>query len=169
VLVARCVSFTLPFPLLVNRIRALGAGAAAVNDIQIAIYRYSTLARLTTAIDVGGTADGTWISLASGLNLQLQANTMYFLAVASRTAAGNTPLMGFATATGKTTTVGGRIPTLPSAMPGSLVDTAGVVTSQFFQFATAAGALPDPAGALVAQGNWAGGPNYAIWLDNLDT
>lgn len=165
--IVRCVSFTLPFPLLVNRVRGLGAGGSALNDIQIALYNYSTLARLTAALAVNGTADGTWISLASSLGLQLQANTPYFLAIASRTGTANTHLMGMGPA--KTATSVGRIGVLPSAMPGSLADVAGNVVSQFFQFATVAGALPDPANALVAMGNWSGGTMPAIWLDSLDT
>lgn len=165
--VVRCVSFTLPFPLLVNRIRGLGAGGSALNDIQIALYRYSDLARLTAALAVNGTADGTWIDLASSLGLQLQANTPYFLAIASRTATANTHLMGMGPA--KTTTSVGRVGVLPSAMPGSLNVSAGYVVSQFFQFATVAGALPDPANALVAMGSWTGGSTVAIWLDSSDT
>lgn len=165
--VVRCVSFTLPFPLLVNRVRGLGAGVSALNDIQIALYRYSDLARLTAPLAVNGTADGTWISLASSLALQLQANTTYFLAIASRTGSANTHLMGMSPA--KNTTSVGRVGVLPSAMPGSLADVAGNVVSQFFQFATVAGALPDPAGALVAMGSWTGGTMPAIWLDSVDT
>jgi hypothetical protein len=161
--IARCCTFVPPQDIVVNRIRFYGVGATT-NVFRVAIYRMSNLARLTAELPYT-TAAATWGSAGSGLDLQLSAGTVYFMATAVNTTGTTAGPVCFGTTVAATT---GIISTAPSALPGSLVNTSAFLNGYRFQFAVTTGALPATAATLVAQATWTGGiPAY--WLDTVDT
>lgn len=160
--VARCSLFSLPFDMTVNRIRCYGVGATT-GIYQVAIYRYSGLARLTSQIAIT-TAASTWANPATSLGLALTAGVDYFIAC-SVNATGTTAGIGCAGGTVAATT--GQVATTPDGLPGSLAVSGGYFCGYFFQFACTTGALPTTAPTLAAQAAWTGGMP-AFFLDAAD-
>src|SRR5882724_2778587 len=158
--IARCCLFKLPAAITINKIRFYGLNVTTTN-YHVALYRYSDLARLTSDLAVT-TASQSWGSVGSSLNITLAANTYYFMAV-SATASGASP--GFICAGQSFSASHPGLQNLPANYPGNLVDSVGIITNQFFQFAVTSGALPDPAATLAVPGTWIGG-FPAFWLDN---
>lgn len=159
---ARCSLFRPRADIVINRIRGYGVGATT-GIYQVAIYRYSDLARLTAQLAIN-TAANAWFSAGAALNVTLLANTNYFIACsvnATGTTAGITAFGGTLAATT------GQVQTPPDSLPGGLAPSAGQLRAYFFQFAVTAGALPNPAATPASQSNWTGGMP-AFWLDNAD-
>jgi len=160
--VARCLAFSLAAPLTVNKLRFFGL-ATVTSCYDVAIYRYSDLARLTSELDFD-TAAG-WGSAGSSLGVTLSANTVYFVAVSTRTTGTTAGIHCFNTGP----TAGTRlVNTIPSSLPGSLSFSTGALTAFQFQFAVTSGALPNPAATLAAPTAWTGG-FPAFWLDNSNS
>ncbi len=163
VTVARCSSFILPFDMTVNRIRCYGVATLAAT-FKVAIYRMSDLARLTADLTFSTTA-ATWTSIGATLGVALAKDVCYFIACTANAATATAGPAAFGTTVAATT---GQIATAPTALPGSLVQGAtNYQAGNLFQFAVTAGALPNPAAALAAQGAWTGGMP-AFWLDSAD-
>lgn len=161
--VARCSLFSSPVDITINRIRYYGVGTTT-GVYQVAIYRLSNLARLTSQIALNTTAN-TWGSNGSTLALSLTKNTPYFVAC-SVNATGTTAGIGCAGGTVAATT--GQVATAPGSLPGSMaIGASAYLHGYFFQFAVTTGALPTTAASLVAQAAWTGGMP-AFWLDTAD-
>jgi len=158
--VARCAFFRLPADLVVNKIRFYGVGITT-NVYRCAIYRYSTLARLTNELAFS-TAAATWGAAGSALNLTLTKDVLYFIAV-SVNATGTTA--GLAAIGGTVAATTGQIATAPQSLPGNLDMDANKLGGYQAQFAVTAGALPATAPAMAAQAAWTGGMP-AFFLDN---
>jgi hypothetical protein len=158
--VARCCFFRLPFDLTVNKIRFYGVGATT-GIYRVAIYRYSTLARLAVVNDFNTVANA-WGAAGSALGLALSAGVLYFIAVAVDSTGTTAGIQAMGTTLAAAT---GQIQSAPQSLPGNLDADADFLTGYEFQFAVTAGALPDPAPALAAQAAWAGGMP-AFFLDN---
>jgi hypothetical protein len=161
--IARCSAFVLPADMTVNRIRAYGI-ASTTGVYRVALYRYSTLARLCAETSFN-TAAATWVSIGSALNVALLKDVVYFIAV-SVNATGTTA--GLACMGTTTTATTGNVATIPGSLPGSLAMSSSYLNHFQFQFAVTAGALPDPAATLAAPATWTGGMP-AFWIDNSDT
>ncbi len=159
--VARISYFMLDKDLVVNKVRFYGVGSTT-NVYRVAIYRASTLARLS-AETAFSTSANAWGSVYSALNLTLSAGVLYFIAV-SVNATGTTA--GVRCLSGTPGTAGPSRNVLPSAWPGNLANSAGFAdVPALGQFAVTSGALPDPAATLAVQGAWTGGMP-AFFLDN---
>jgi hypothetical protein len=159
--VARISYFILSTDLVVNKVRFYGVGTTT-NVYRVAIYRQSTLARLS-AETAFSTAANTWGSVYSSLNLTLTAGVLYFIAV-SVNATGTTA--GVRCLSGSPNTAGPWRNVLPSAWPGNLIASGGFSGAPALgQFAVTTGALPDPAATLAVQSGWTGGMP-ALFLDN---
>lgn len=158
--VARCAFFRLPANLVVNKIRYYGVGATT-NVFRCAIYRYSTLARLTAELPFTTVANA-WGAAGTGLNLTLTKDTLYFIAV-SVNATGT--VAGLAAFGGTIAATTGMIATAPQSLPGNLDMDADKLGGYQAQFAVTAGALPATAPAMAAQAAWVGG-FPALWLDS---
>jgi hypothetical protein len=161
--VARISYFRPPANITVNRIRYYGVGATT-NIYQCAIYNGDTLARLTAQL-TSTTAAATWGTLGSSLGLSLTVDQLYFAAV-SVNATGTTAGMLCVAPTIVATT--GQIAVLPKSWPGNVDIDLGYIDGGFAQFATSAGALPDPAATIATQAAWSGGFPLLL-LDNDDS
>jgi len=159
--VARLSFFRLPFDLVVNKIRFYGVGATSAI-FQVAIYRWSDLARLTAQLAMT-TVASTWGAAGSALALTLTKDTLYFLACSVNTTGTTAGPAAFGTTIATTT---GQIATAPASLPGNLAAGAALLGYQA-QMTVSSGALPNPAvaGNIVAQAAWTGGMP-AFWLDN---
>lgn len=158
--IARCCFFKLPFDLLVNKIRFYGVGATT-TIFRTAIYRYSTGARLTNELAFT-TAANTWGSVGDNLNVQLSADTLYYMACSVNTTGTTAGPVCFGPTIAATT---GVIATAPQSLPVNLDVDNGYIYSYNFQFAVTAGALPATAPALAALAAGTGGVP-AFWLDS---
>lgn len=157
--IARCELFRPAYGMTANRIRFYGVGAVSAV-YQVAIYRYSNLARLTSQVSLTTVAN-TWGS-GDITGLSLTAGELYFVAC-SVNATGTTAGIGAIGGTTAATT--GQIQTTPGALPGGLDADSGYITSYRFQFAVTTGALPTTAATLALPAAWTGGMP-AFWLDN---
>lgn len=157
--VARCCFFRPPADITVDKIRFYGVGNTT-GIYRVAIYRYSDLARLAVVNDFDTTAN-TWGAAGSNLNLALTSGTLYFIAVSVDTTGTTAGILSMGPSIAATT---GQIQTAPQSLPGNLDADAGFLDGYCFQFAVTAGALPDPAATLAAQGAWTGGMP-AFFLD----
>ncbi len=159
--IARCSAFTLPFDMTVNTIRFYGVGAPTANLFQVAIYRMSDLARLIAAQGMSPAAN-TWGSVGGALGLSLLKDTCYFIACAVTTTGTTAGPVCMGSTVAATT---GQIATAPGSLPGRMaLGATNYMGGYQFQFAVAAGVLPDPAATLAAQAAWVGGMP-AFWLD----
>jgi hypothetical protein len=158
--IARFTIFTLPFDLVVNKIRFYGI-AVTSGIYQVALYNALTLSRLTAQLSIT-TASGAWGSAGSALAVSLTKGTPYFIAV-SANATGATAGMACVGTTVAATT--GQVGIAPTAWPGNMDLDLGFMNGGFGQFAVTTGALPNPAATLAAQSAWTGGMP-AFWLDN---
>ena len=161
--VARCSAFMLSAPLTFNRIRAYGVGSVS-GAYRVAIYQLGNLVRRTNQLTFNTTANA-WVSIGSGINCTLDANVVYFIAVAVSATGTTAGLLASGTTVGAAT---GQIQTIPASLPGNLNLTSWKLNSFLFQFAVTSGALPNPAATLAAQAAWTGGMP-AFWLDASDT
>lgn len=160
--IARCSFFMLPFDLTVNTIRYFSL-AAVSNCYEVAIYRYSTLARLTSALTFNTVGTNVWESVGSSLGIALSAGVVYFIAVSTRATGATSGVACFSIAGAANTPQ--RV-VLPSNQPGNLdIDSVYVGGGYFGDFAVTTGALPDPAATLAVQSAWTGGMP-AFFLDN---
>jgi len=157
---ARCALFVPPRDITINTIRWYGV--AAVSGIYtLAIYRYSTLARLTPQYTIT-TAANTWGAQVISGGLNLLSGVLYFIACgvnATGTTAGLVCMGGSITATT------GAIGIAPQSLPGNLDADLGFLNGYQFQFPVTGGAMPDPAGTPAGQSSWTGGMP-AFFLDN---
>jgi hypothetical protein len=160
--VARWSVFSPRRTVTIHRIRYYGVGSTT-GVYQVAIYRYSDLARVTDQLAMN-TAANTWGSVGSALDLALSGGTTYFIAC-SVNATGTTPGPGCVGTTAAATT--GQIATAPESLPGSLSISGGYVGQYLFQFAVTSGALPATAPTLAAQAAWTGGMPL-FFLDAAD-
>ncbi len=157
--VARCELFRPAYDITVNRIRFYGVGAVT-GVYQVALYRFSDLARLTSQLSIT-TAANAWGSVDAG-GVALTAGNLYFVAC-SVNATGTTAGIGALGGTVAATT--GLISTAPGALPGNMDADSSLISSYRFQFGVSTGALPATAATLVASAAWTGGMP-AFWLDN---
>ena len=154
---ARCCFFKLKKNIVINKIRFFGIGSVS-NVYRTAIYKLSDLSRLTSELVISATSQA-WGSVGNNLNLQLNANEIYFIAV-SVNATGTTAGILCHSATN------GRIGVLPTSWPGNLLINSNIIDSiGFAQFAVTNGALPTTAPTLAARASWTGGMP-AFFLDN---
>jgi hypothetical protein len=160
--VARCSLFIPPVAITANRLRWYGVGAVT-SIYTVALYRYSDLARLSSAFTIT-TAANAWGSVDLG-GIALSAGVPYFVACSANTT-GTTAGIGCIGTTVAATT--GQVAIAPGSLPGNLGVGNNYLGAYWFQFAVTAGALPNPAAALAAQAAWTGGMP-AFWVDNATT
>jgi len=158
--IARCCLFKLPYDLLVNKIRFYGVGATT-TIYRTAIYEYSIATRLTSELAFTTVAN-TWGSVGNNIDLQLSADTLYFIACSVNTTGTTAGLLCMGPTIAATT---GQIQTAPQSLPGNLDTDNGYIYSYNFQFAVTTGALPETAPTLAAPAAWTGGMP-AFWLDS---
>lgn len=158
--VARISFFTLPFDLVVNKIRFFGI-AITTSVYRVALYNGTTFARLMAETALT-TAAATWGAAGSSLNVSLVKDQPYFIAV-SVNATGTTAGLASVGTTATATT--GTVGVAMTAWPGNMDSDLGFMNGGWGQFAVTTGALPDPAATIAAQAAWTGG-FPAFWLDN---
>lgn len=154
------ISFFRPLSdITINTIRFYGVGTVS-NAYRVAIYRYSTGARLTNQLTFNTTA-ATWGSVSVSPAITLSADTLYYVAVAVSATGYTAGIAACGTTTAATT---GQIQTAPQNLPGNL-DADNYLNGYYAQFAVTSGALPATAPTLAAPAAWTGGMP-AFWLDN---
>jgi hypothetical protein len=158
--VARISFFTLPFDLVVNKIRFFGIGITT-SVYRVALYNGTTFARLMAETALT-TAASAWGAAGSALNVSLLKDQLYFLAVSVNATGATAGLAAVGTTATSTT---GTIGVASTGWPGNLDTDLGYMNGGWGQFAVTTGALPDPCATIAAQSAWTGG-FPAFWLDN---
>lgn len=158
--VARIAYFRPPADIVVNKLRYYGVGAVT-TIYRVAIYNGDTLARLT-AETAFTTPANSWGEIFSNLGLTLTKDQLYFIAVGVNNTGTTAGILCMGPTIAATT---GQIQVLPKSWPGNLDVDNGFMDGAFAQFATTAGALPDPAATIATQAAWTGGMPL-FFLDN---